>query len=95
MCVLLYSQTPIVLAFFWLALKTTFLGFYMSQNKEAKSLTFRRGAEVSQVVGPFSLQPAARDLTRLGSWTSRFQGSGRRQDGLGVKVAIGFRGSGV
>ena len=37
MRVLLYSQTPIVLAFFWLALKTTFLAFYMSQNKEAKS----------------------------------------------------------
>ena len=37
------------LAFFWLALRTlTFWGFYMNYNKEAKSLTFRRGSEVSQ-----------------------------------------------
>ena len=37
------------LAFFWLALRTlTFLGFYMNYNKEAKSLTFWRGSEVSQ-----------------------------------------------
>ena len=38
------------LVFFWLALRTlTFWGFYMNYNKEAKSLTFRRGSEVSQV----------------------------------------------
>ena len=37
------------LAFFWLDLRTlTFLGFYISYNKEANSLTFRRGSEVSQ-----------------------------------------------
>ena len=38
-------------AFFWLALRTlTFGGFYMNYNMEAKSLTFRRGSEVSQVL---------------------------------------------
>ena len=38
------------LAFFWLALRTlTFSFFYMNYIKEAKSLTFRRGSEVSQV----------------------------------------------
>ena len=37
--------------FFWLALRTlTFLGFYMNCNKEAKSLIFWRGSEVSQVM---------------------------------------------
>ena len=36
------------LAFFWLALRTNFLGFYMNHNEEAKSLTFWRGSEVSQ-----------------------------------------------
>ena len=37
------------MAFFWLALRTlTFLGFFLNWNKEAKSLTFRRGSEVSQ-----------------------------------------------
>ena len=37
------------LAFFWLARRTfNFFGFYMNYNKEAKSLTFRRGSEVSQ-----------------------------------------------
>ena len=40
---------PLNLVFFWLALRTNFLGVYMNYNKEAKSLTFRRGSEVSQV----------------------------------------------
>ena len=40
-------------AFFWLALRTlTFGGFYMNCSKEAKSLTFRRGSEVSQETLP-------------------------------------------
>ena len=33
----------------WL-LDFNFLGFYMNYNKEAKSLTFRRGSEVSQAL---------------------------------------------
>ena len=39
-----------ILAFFWLALRSLTLisGFYMNYNKEAKSLSFRRGSEVSQ-----------------------------------------------
>ena len=32
------------------SLDFNFLGFYMNYNKEAKSLTFRRGSEVSQVL---------------------------------------------
>ena len=32
----------------WNLRALTFLGFYMNYNKEAKSLTFRRGSEVSQ-----------------------------------------------
>ena len=46
-------------AFFWLALRTlTFLGFYMNYNKEAKSLNFRRGSEVSQVQSIANAQTA-------------------------------------
>ena len=40
------------MAFFWLALRALTFGvfrvFYMNYNKEAKSLSFRRGSEVSQ-----------------------------------------------
>ena len=44
-------KVDLVLAFFWLALRDfNFLGFYMNHNKGAKSLTFRRGSEVSQAV---------------------------------------------
>ena len=43
------SRRVLQLAFFWLALRTNVLGFYMNYNEEAKSLTFRRGSEVSQV----------------------------------------------
>ena len=32
------------------SLDLNFLGFYMNYNKKAKSLTFRRGSEVSQVI---------------------------------------------
>ena len=34
---------------------TLFLGFYMNHNKEAKSLSFRKGSEVSQVCILFKL----------------------------------------
>ena len=40
-----------------------FLGFYMNHNKEAKSLTFWRGSEVSQV--PLTLFPMYSE-TRMG-----------------------------
>ena len=41
----------VFLAFFRLALRTlTFLGFYINYNRKAKSFTFRRGSEVSQVL---------------------------------------------
>ena len=45
-----YEGVYTVLAFFWLALRPYFLGFYMKHSKEAKSLTFRRGSEVSQAL---------------------------------------------
>ena len=38
-----YEGVYTVLAFFWLALRPYFWGFYMKHSKEAKSLTFRRG----------------------------------------------------
>ena len=42
----------VFLAFFWVILRTvtsTFGFLYMNDNKEAKSLTVRRGSEVGQV----------------------------------------------
>ena len=48
--IVMFISSQNVLVFFWLALRTlTFWGFYMNYNKEAKSLTLRRGSEVSQV----------------------------------------------
>ena len=43
------SGFGVLSGFLGLALRTlTFLGFCMNYTKEAKSLTFRRGSEVSQ-----------------------------------------------
>ena len=39
-----------MLAFFWLALRTLIFGASINYAKEAKSLTFRRGSEVSKVM---------------------------------------------
>ena len=47
------TMNNIFLAFIWLALRTNLLGLYMNYDKEAKSLTFGRGSEGSQVLVPF------------------------------------------
>ena len=51
-------------AFFWWALRTlNFLGFYTYYNKEAKSLSLRRGSEVSQATS--CLAVLANEVCRL------------------------------
>ena len=57
------------------SLDFNFLGFYMNYNKEAKikSLTFRRGSEVSQVPGPQLQGVESRGFEGLGISGLRFR----------------------
>ena len=77
----------------------TCLGFYMNYNKEAKSLTFRRGSKVSQDCGTYITQPPACRFSRLhplcygGCGGSRSPAVTRLLTGLWVSTLFGLLGS--
>ena len=46
----IYNLLDNNMAFFWWALKTNFLGFYMNYNKEAKSVTCWRVQKSAKIM---------------------------------------------